>query len=700
MAKYIVAAFELPLTDATTKFPDVNLLESITRAQMAKYIVAAFELPLTDATTKFPDVNPNSGLAVYVAALANAGITVGKNDGTFGYHDQLFRGDFAAMLYRALAVEKNVPEVHPITIVGDDQGNNLKNGQAKTFTATLINPVSQKPIEGAVLNVTFAENVGTDFRPQRNVIVTNAYGDSVIPYQSNDGHEAEVKIKTDKNGKATFTITGTNATVTPIVFLDGSNQAWDTKGGIKIETQDGRFDEEFEYYAKAEPVTFSITPYNITVTGQRTNYAAVAEVDENGLTTEHNGRKYKIAVTKPDGNPYGGGIVNVGIYELLDGKLGNEPTGAYFAGFTDETGHYLTQGQVKLDSKGEATVVLASTYVNDSAEPIVWIDQNMANNFQPGTFEEGEPMSDHTKVEPTNFQPVRVDEGALGAELIVDHNDSVGAKIFKMNILNQSGKIFNPGKEVKAHVTFEVVNTGAYPVEINTSLFKNLELTDAVDVEREEETVVIEVGGRVTISGDTSISTATLSVNAVDGVSSIQVRGSAVMFADVGNESNSVYVFTDFVEAILPYSYEADILSTVAEDRDGNGSSDQVVLTFDKEVHHFEAGDFRITHGGATYSANSVTKDEKKLILTFSEDAFINGTTTLKYDPNYSGTEVLSDEFGNKVKAFQVEFISEGKADSGEKIDSNGEENVGPDDETNIDSNTDLNANSITETIY
>ena len=62
--------------------------------------------------------------------------------------------------------------------------------QAKTYTVTLINPVSEKPIEGAVLNITFAENIDTDFRPQRNVSVTNGYGDSTIPYQSNDGHEA------------------------------------------------------------------------------------------------------------------------------------------------------------------------------------------------------------------------------------------------------------------------------------------------------------------------------------------------------------------------------------------------------------------------------------------------------------------------------------------------------------------------------
>ena len=115
--------------------------------------------------------------------------------------------------------------------------------------------------------------------------------------------------------------------------------------------------------------------------------------DEDGNITEHNGREYKINVKKPDGTPYAGGTVNVGIEGWLDRKLGNEPTGAYFANFKNEDGEFLTQGQVKLDSKGEATVVLASTDINDSAKPIVWIDQNFANNFQPGTYEEGEPSS-------------------------------------------------------------------------------------------------------------------------------------------------------------------------------------------------------------------------------------------------------------------------------------------------------------------
>ena len=66
-------------------------------------------------------------------------------------------------------------------------------------------------------------------------------------------------------------------------------------------------------------------------------------------------------------------------------------------------------------------------------------------------------------------------------------SEEVGQKTFTMNILNQSGKIFNPGEEVKAHVTFEVINTGTHRVEIDTSLFNNLQLTNAEDSEKIKE---------------------------------------------------------------------------------------------------------------------------------------------------------------------------------------------------------------------
>ena len=69
-------------------------------------------------------------------------------------------------------------------------------------------------------------------------------------------------------------------------------------------------------------------------------------------------------------------------------------------------------------------------------------------------YEAGEPVSDHTKVAPTNFQPVRVDNGALGAELKVESNLLDDFQNFKLTLLNQSGKPFQPERAIDANVTF------------------------------------------------------------------------------------------------------------------------------------------------------------------------------------------------------------------------------------------------------
>ena len=235
--------------------------EPITRAQMAKLVAKAYDFPVGDGITKFPDVNKNAELAPFIDALADADIVQGKLDGTFGYHDQLNRGDFAAFVYRAQNATAPVAK-NPITIVsGDAKGNSLTNGEKKTYTVTVTNPVSGKPVPYAAVNVTFAENIGTDSGSKRNVTVTDAYGNvEGIPYQADevDGAKKEVKIVTDQHGKATFTISGSNATVTPIAFLDGTNQKWNTNGGLEYDPADGRFDKNLEFYAQAGTVSFSL----------------------------------------------------------------------------------------------------------------------------------------------------------------------------------------------------------------------------------------------------------------------------------------------------------------------------------------------------------------------------------------------------------------------------------------------------------
>ena len=47
------------------------------------------------------------------------------------------------------------------------------------------------------------------------------------------------------------------------------------------------------------------------------------------------------------------------------------------------------------------------------------------------------------------------------------------------------------------------MNTGTHRSRNQYFLFKNLQLTNAVDAEKIDDTVVIEVGGRVTIAGET-----------------------------------------------------------------------------------------------------------------------------------------------------------------------------------------------------
>ena len=51
----------------------------------------------------------------------------------------------------------------------------LVNGSKKVYTVKLVNPVSGKPVEGAVLNVTFKENIDTNFGAQRKVTVTDCH---------------------------------------------------------------------------------------------------------------------------------------------------------------------------------------------------------------------------------------------------------------------------------------------------------------------------------------------------------------------------------------------------------------------------------------------------------------------------------------------------------------------------------------------
>jgi hypothetical protein len=83
--------------DAVTYGPS----RPVTRAQMASFLARALDLTPRDGTT-FPDVDPTSVHARSIAAIGEAGITIGRRDGTYGPNEVVSRGQLASFLTRAL----------------------------------------------------------------------------------------------------------------------------------------------------------------------------------------------------------------------------------------------------------------------------------------------------------------------------------------------------------------------------------------------------------------------------------------------------------------------------------------------------------------------------------------------------------------------------------------------------------------------
>ncbi len=73
---------------------------AVTRGQMATFLTRALDLPDGDAT--FPDVSDTHTHANSIAAIAEAGISIGTEDGTFKPEASVTRGQMATFLTRAL----------------------------------------------------------------------------------------------------------------------------------------------------------------------------------------------------------------------------------------------------------------------------------------------------------------------------------------------------------------------------------------------------------------------------------------------------------------------------------------------------------------------------------------------------------------------------------------------------------------------
>lgn len=391
-----------------------------------------------------------------------------------------------------------------LTIEEVTTGNTLANGVKKTYKVTFKDPKTGAALANRNLNVSFVENTNVDFNAISKATVTNpATGLTVTPYQTTTGLVEGIKVTTDFNGQATFVVSGTNTSVTPYVFVDGSSSVWYSQNNVtgtqqvQSNTNINNKWEATELTTTAPQVKFEGAQLNNQITVERAgDEEAAAYFTENG-EVKYNGREYKIKVVDKEGKAYNGGIVNVALDEVIDKNLTTNTT-AQLRNVSDSNAVTLRAGSngqqatVKLNAKGEASFLL---YGADdvSATPVVWIDQNVAENYQSGVLEDGEPFF---KAPVSNFQFERVIAGKLILEgKATNQTVTDGVANYSFAALNQSGVELN---RLAGKMTYEIRNTGSQDVYVT--------LPNATYVTQGNVAVTanhrIAVGGSLTVSAD------------------------------------------------------------------------------------------------------------------------------------------------------------------------------------------------------
>lgn len=354
------------------------------------------------------------------------------------------------------------------------QGATINNGANKTYKVTYKDATTGKPQAGVTLNVSALENINVTADKLQNVSINGVE----VAQLSNSTVVRAAQITTDSKGEATFTVSGTNAEVTPVVFAASNT----TTSGVT--TYDYKYDAS-ELQTTAAKVKFAAVQAEYTIELTR-------DGGEVAATGETNGREYKVIVKDKAGNVAKNETVNVAFNEDLDRVIATNTKAGFVNPDTEKyyTGTQLKQISVKTNDKGEASFIVASDVVNDYVTPLAWIDINTSNAKQ-GTLDEGEPK---TVAAISHFQAAYLDGAAIKAYKTTggkatDKFDAAEAAVFKAELVNQSGKVFTGGYTL-GNVTYTVFNTGSEDVKIGSTVISP----------NRSETFTIANGGSLSVS--------------------------------------------------------------------------------------------------------------------------------------------------------------------------------------------------------
>lgn len=404
----------------------------------------------------------------------------------------------------AMKVYWGVDKILDIAATTEDAAN-AANGNVKSYKVTLKNPITGERMRDRELLVLVRENIDAPNNAALSTaLITNPYtGLKSTTYQRMNNiitgglNQETVKLVTNDNGEAAFTVTGTNTKTTPVVFYDydwfyknPDDYGW---GGVADSSQykpsyagnnNGRWDET-ELQVEPATLSFNAATYTFEQTPISDPYTAV---DARYAT----GRTYTVTVKDSEGNPYKYGLVNIAINEYIDGVYNTNSNARFIKvgvdsshlGAIDTThpmnlrdglGYYKIQATT--GSKGTISFRIASNKVNDMATPVIWIDQDNASastGARNGILEAADPQK---LLSQAIFVESAIKSGLFYAELDnadlvmdVDENDDVisihGEPVdFYYNVRNQNGTAWLPSNSY-ANLTYTIQNVGNSPVYV------------------------------------------------------------------------------------------------------------------------------------------------------------------------------------------------------------------------------------------
>lgn len=335
------------------------------------------------------------------------------------------------------------------------EGATINNGANKTYKVKFKNPATGLVEANKTLNVSLAENINVTADKVKNATVNGVN----VKQLSNGTVVEAAQITTDSKGEATFTVSGTNTEVTPVVYV--AEPIYASTGSNVISSYSKKY-EASNLQTTASKVKFSAVQaeYSIELTRDGGEVAAIGY---------QNGRKYNVVVKGKDGKVAANEVVNVAFNEDIDRVIGTE-TAAQFIELNadgDKVGYRGDKITVKTNSKGEASFYIGNNVLNSYATPVAWIDINSAN-AKEGQLDEGEPTTVGTI---SYFQNPYVDGAAIKVTDIDGKKKSEfngeGPAVFGVNLTNQSGEDYTLGSgESIRSVSYTVFNTGSNEVYV------------------------------------------------------------------------------------------------------------------------------------------------------------------------------------------------------------------------------------------